>query len=299
MVEREDLPAKEEGRSPGAAASTMGESRSAEAAALTVGATALEGVPAAGGAGQKRPLSPKAKVGISLLAVIAAVCVGVGAFALAGSSGSQADFSGNAAAVVADDASQDAADGQVSGNAGEGSSADDASASEGDAAGSTASGGSATSSASGNTGSSSGSSSGSSDQGAGSGSSASGSAASSGNAAGSSSGGSASAPAPSNRITVYVSVSSSEVGNPVSGGGTFTFEKGATAYDALCACGLSVSASSTAYGVYVAAVGGLAEKEHGANSGWMYSVNGTVPMTSCSNYQLSDGDSVAWYYTAG
>lgn len=98
---------------------------------------------------------------------------------------------------------------------------------------------------------------------------------------------------------MYVSVSSSAVGNPVSGGGTFTFEKGATAYDALCACGLSVNASSTGYGVYVAGVGGVAEKEHGANSGWMYSVNGTSPMVSCSSYQLSDGDSVSWFYVTG
>lgn len=98
---------------------------------------------------------------------------------------------------------------------------------------------------------------------------------------------------------MHVSVSSSAVGNPVSGGGTFSFKKGATVYDVLCACGLSVNASNTGYGVYVAAIGGLAEKEHGASSGWMYSVNGTTPMTSCSNYQLSDGDSVSWFYSVG
>lgn len=98
---------------------------------------------------------------------------------------------------------------------------------------------------------------------------------------------------------MYVSVSSSAVGNPVSGGGTFTFNQGATVYDALCACSLSMNASNTGYGIYVSAIGGLAEKEHGGHSGWMYSVNGAVPMTACSNYVLSNGDSVSWYYVTG
>ena len=98
---------------------------------------------------------------------------------------------------------------------------------------------------------------------------------------------------------MYVSVSSYAVGNPVSGGGTFTFNQGATVYDALCACDLSMNASNTGYGIYVSAIGGLAEKEHGGHSGWMYSVNGAVPMTACSNYVLSNGDSVSWYYVTG
>lgn len=100
-------------------------------------------------------------------------------------------------------------------------------------------------------------------------------------------------------VTVTVSVTSSAVGNPVSSSGTFTFNEGATAYDALCALGLSVNARGTSYGTYVAAIGGLAEMEHGAKSGWMYSVNGTAPMTACSNYVLSNGDSVVWYYVTG
>ena len=100
-------------------------------------------------------------------------------------------------------------------------------------------------------------------------------------------------------VTVTVSVTSSAVGNPVSSGGTFTFNKGATAYDALCALGLSVIAHGSSYGTYVAAIGGLAEKEHGGTSGWMYSVNGVTPNTACSNYVLSNGDTVVWYYVTG
>lgn len=100
-------------------------------------------------------------------------------------------------------------------------------------------------------------------------------------------------------VTVTVSVTSSAVGNPVSSSGTFTFNKGATVYDALCALGLSVNARGTSYGTYVAAIGGLAEKEHGGTSGWMYSVNGATPNTACSNYVLSNGDTVVWYYVTG
>ena len=100
-------------------------------------------------------------------------------------------------------------------------------------------------------------------------------------------------------VTVTVSVTSSAVGNPVSSSGTFTFNEGATAYDALCALGLSVNARGTSYGTYVAAIGGLAEMEHGGKSGWMYSVNGTTYMTACSNWVLSNGDRVVWYYVTG
>ena len=97
-------------------------------------------------------------------------------------------------------------------------------------------------------------------------------------------------------MTVRVSVGSQAVGNPVSASGTYTFEQGATAYDALCALGLSVNVRDSAMGLYVAAVGGLAEKEHGGESGWKYSVNGADPQMSSAAYALHDGDVVAWRY---
>ena len=104
---------------------------------------------------------------------------------------------------------------------------------------------------------------------------------------------------PAQTITVTVSVSSSAAGNPVSASGTYILDKGATAYDALLKLGLSVNAPSSSMGVYVAAIGGLAEKEHGPSSGWMFSVNGTAPDRSASSYELQDGDSVEWYYVVG
>ena len=106
-------------------------------------------------------------------------------------------------------------------------------------------------------------------------------------------------PAPAQTVSVSVSVSSSAVGNPVSASGTYALDKGATAYDALLKLGLSVNAPSSSMGVYVAAIGGLAEKEHGPSSGWMFLVNGTTPDRSASSYELQDGDSVEWYYVTG
>ena len=61
----------------------------------------------------------------------------------------------------------------------------------------------------------------------------------------------------------------------------------------------SGDSESQTTGSYVAAIGGLAEKEHGGTSGWMYSVNGSTPMTACTNYVLSNGDVVVWYYVTG
>lgn len=110
-----------------------------------------------------------------------------------------------------------------------------------------------------------------------------------------------SAPAPEyNRdvATITVSVTSAAVGNPVSAGPMqFSFERGATALDALVATGLSVNASSSSFGrVYVSAIGGLAEDTSKGAWGWKYSVNGADQQMSSGLYTLNDGDVVAWRY---
>ena len=97
-------------------------------------------------------------------------------------------------------------------------------------------------------------------------------------------------------VTVSVTVDSSAADGRVSGGANPTFEQGATVYDALMACGLSVNASSTPLGIYVNAIGGLSEKEYPGESGWKYSVNGEVIMRSCDSVVLQDGDVVHWFY---
>lgn len=303
---------------------------SAEAAALTVGSPSSSSssqTAPSGMASKRTSLSLATRVGIAALAVVSVLFIGASAFALTNGFGLPADSpvvkaaesvgivrSADVEAASAEgsdqakadkdeasneanaadkesedkkDALSDASGSDESKSKGDGSSSDNS-----DSSGSSDSGSSSPSS--GSSSSSAGSGSGFSSSGASS--SSSGSSSSSSSAGGSSQPGTS---APAGTVTVYVSVSSSAVGNPVSGGGTFTFNQGATVYDALCACGLSMNASNTGYGIYVSAIGGLAEKEHGGHSGWMYSVNGAVPMTACSNYVLSNGDSVSWYYVTG
>ena len=299
---------------------------SAEAAALTVGSPSSSSssqTARSGSAPKRTSLSLATRAGIAALAVVSVLFIGASAFALTNGFGLPADSpvvkaaesvgivrSADVEAASAEgsdqakadkdedsneadaadkesedkkDASSDASGSDESKSKGDGSSSDNS-----DSSGSSDSGSGSSSSSSAGSGSSSSSS--------GTSSSSSGSSSSSSSAGGSSQPGTS---APAGTVTVYVSVSSSAVGNPVSGGGTFTFNQGATVYDALCACGLSMNASNTGYGIYVSAIGGLAEKEHGGHSGWMYSVNGAVPMTACSNYVLSNGDSVSWYYVTG
>lgn len=297
---------------------------SAEAAALTVGSPSSSSssqTAPSGMASKRTSLSLATRAGIAALAVVSVLFIGASAFALTNGFGLPADSPVVKAAesvgiVRSVDVEASSADGADEAKAGKGEDSNEADAANkesedkkdasSDASGSDeskskgdgSSSDNSDSSESSDSGSSS-SSGGSSSSNAGSGSSSSSSGASSSS---SSSAGGSSQPgtsAPAGTVTVYVSVSSSAVGNPVSGGGTFTFNQGATVYDALCACGLSMNASNTGYGIYVSAIGGLAEKEHGGHSGWMYSVNGAVPMTACSNYVLSNGDSVSWYYVTG
>lgn len=299
---------------------------SAEAAALTVGSPSSSSssqTAPLGSAPKRTSLSLATRVGIAALAVVSVLFIGASAFALTNGFGLPADSpvvkAAESVGIVrsvdveassanaADDAKADKDDASHKADKTDGKSEDkkdassdtsgsDESKSKGDGSSSDNSASSGSSDSGSGSSSSSGGSS-SSSAGSGSGSSSSGASSSSSSSAGGSSQPGTSASA--GTVTVYVSVSSSAVGNPVSGGGTFTFNQGATVYDALCACGLSMNASNTGYGIYVSAIGGLAEKEHGGHSGWMYSVNGAVPMTACSNYVLSNGDSVSWYYVTG
>lgn len=270
---------------------------SAEAAALTVGGAGENGVKEAAG---KAPLANKTKVGISVLAAASLLLIAVAAFALAGGlsaldGAAQVDGSDSASLSIqptagstgspdaASDANSQAADSPEGGTS---QAQADAPSQASEGAGQAASTEPTDSPFGGN--------------GATASAPAAGNAPASGStASGSSSQPSTDAPPAQNAVNVSVSVDSSAAGGGVSASGSFSFAPGATPYDALCALGLSVNARSTGYGTYVAAIGGLAEKEHGSQSGWMYSVNGNTPMIACSNYVLSDGDSIVWYYVAG
>lgn len=272
---------------------------SADAAALTVGGSKnVSPAPPA----SKSQLAGKTKAGIAALAVVSALLIGVGAFALAGGQSAKNDPIGVSTTPEAASVAKAESSAALNGEPTEGGERHDGEAASQDApdeqatpedkvvseqagadARRTDDVSSSASAASG---------------GSGSGSSPSSSAPAGGSNSQPPTSDTAQQPA-ANTISVSVSVDSSAVGGSVSASGSFSFEAGATPYDALCALGLSVNARSTGYGTYVAAIGGLAEKEHGGQSGWMYSVNGTTPMTACSNYVLSDGDVVVWYYVTG
>lgn len=118
-----------------------------------------------------------------------------------------------------------------------------------------------------------------------------------GSSSASGSSGSTTAPSTSRpaRLTVTITVDGSAAGAGASSA-TLSLEQGSTVYDALASCGVSFNAKATGYGMYVSSIAGLAEKEHGDMSGWMYSVNGRTPNLACSSYALSDGDSIYWWY---
>lgn len=96
-------------------------------------------------------------------------------------------------------------------------------------------------------------------------------------------------------ITVSVTVDGSAAGAGASSA-TVSLAAGSSVYDALVKTGISISASGSPYGMYVSAIGGLAERQHGPMSGWVFSVNGVEPGVACSAYTLSAGDSIVWTY---
>lgn len=79
-----------------------------------------------------------------------------------------------------------------------------------------------------------------------------------------------------------------------------TVSRGSTAYDLLkLACnanGVRLTTRPSSYGIYVVGINNLDEKDCGSASGWMYKVNGTVPMVSCDKYKMDDGNNLVFYY---
>jgi hypothetical protein len=103
-------------------------------------------------------------------------------------------------------------------------------------------------------------------------------------------------------ITVHVEVECSNAvaagyggsdGNATMYSGDVTVDEGASVYKALKATGLKVSGDSS----YVSAISGLAERQYGSGSGWVYYINGSYGTTGCGSASLSAGDEVCWRYT--
>ncbi|MCH5266230.1 MAG: DUF4430 domain-containing protein [Lachnospiraceae bacterium] len=84
--------------------------------------------------------------------------------------------------------------------------------------------------------------------------------------------------------------------------GTVSIQKGDTVYDVLKkVCkenNLALDSQYTPiYGsYYIQGIGHLYEFDCGGNSGWRYSVNGTIPGEGCSSYTVQDGDAIVFFY---
>jgi len=77
---------------------------------------------------------------------------------------------------------------------------------------------------------------------------------------------------------------------------TMELRGGDTVFDLLCRSGLAVEARGGGMTAYVVAIGGLAEKDCGSGSGWVFEVNGARPGLSCGRYQPKPGDEILWRY---
>ncbi|MEE1013466.1 MAG: S-layer homology domain-containing protein [Clostridia bacterium] len=97
-------------------------------------------------------------------------------------------------------------------------------------------------------------------------------------------------------ITVYIRVADPK-GKTYLSKKPYSIKDGDSAFDLLDKTGLDVDTTRSAYGVYVKSIEGLAEFDEGAESGWLYRVNGVCPNYSASLYTLSEGDYVEWLYT--
>lgn len=81
---------------------------------------------------------------------------------------------------------------------------------------------------------------------------------------------------------------------------SYSGKQGDTAYDALkTACNdsrIKLTSQKTSYGIYISGINNLDEFDCGKQSGWMYSVNGIMPNTTCGNVSVDDGDSIVFTY---
>lgn len=98
--------------------------------------------------------------------------------------------------------------------------------------------------------------------------------------------------------TVKITVKSSGKGT-IASNNAYAIEPGVTTVmDVLKAV---LSAAGKTYviqgGIYVSEIDGLSEFSGGANSGWMYYVNGIDPVKAADSYKLSGGENIQWIYT--
>jgi PGF-pre-PGF domain-containing protein len=61
--------------------------------------------------------------------------------------------------------------------------------------------------------------------------------------------------------------------------------------------GFSYEIKETAWGPFTHSIAGKKTGDEGAASGWMYQVNGEIPMVGASKYSVKVGDEIIWYFS--
>ncbi|MCQ2546363.1 MAG: DUF4430 domain-containing protein [Clostridia bacterium] len=79
----------------------------------------------------------------------------------------------------------------------------------------------------------------------------------------------------------------------------YEISEGDTVYDILMKTELAVSAEDTGNGLSVEAIEGVANGDKGKTSGWLFTVNGEMPMNYCDKVEVSDGDEIVWEFAEG
>ncbi|MCI8468705.1 MAG: DUF4430 domain-containing protein [Eggerthellaceae bacterium] len=71
-----------------------------------------------------------------------------------------------------------------------------------------------------------------------------------------------------------------------------------TVYDALVATGWPIETDESNGTMFVTSIDGIANGSQGAQSGWVYTVNGESVMEACDDLVLANGDTVEWQFFA-
>lgn len=84
--------------------------------------------------------------------------------------------------------------------------------------------------------------------------------------------------------------------------GNIEFKEGESAFDVLkrelrkAGIPMEFSLTPVYNSAYIEGINNIYEFDCGERSGWKYSVNGTYPPVSCSDYKLNDGDKIRFVY---
>lgn len=100
---------------------------------------------------------------------------------------------------------------------------------------------------------------------------------------------------------VSASISIVGLNNELIASGSVDVEKGQSVYEGLQKFantnGFAITADTPGKYAYITSIAGLYEKQHGANSGWLYQVNGVSPNLGSGHVKINQNDQIIWYYT--